>query len=111
MPQEPKLQMLPDKDMKLSGENFRKIVRRIESIVPLAGKNITVTPKDGGYEIASGGDVADGYYGECGFVVLGFASLFQSVALNVCSNGVPDVVYVLQTKRGSFGGEDFLCEV
>jgi hypothetical protein len=53
MPQEPRLEMLPDKAMKLSGSTFRKIVRRIESIVPLAGDRITVTPKDGGYEITA----------------------------------------------------------
>ena len=108
MPQEPKLQMLPDKDMKLSGEHFRKVVRRIESIVPLAGDGIKVQPKDGGHEISLDTQGGTGGFGECGFVASGYASLFQSVALNVCSNGVPDVVYVLQTKRGAGGGEDFL---
>jgi hypothetical protein len=51
MPQEPRLEMLPDKDLKLTGSHFRKVVRRIESIVPLAGEGITVEPVDGGIKI------------------------------------------------------------
>jgi len=73
MPREPKLDMLPDKDMKLSGQHFRKVVRRIESIVPLAGDNITVTPKDGGHEIS---------------VALNI------ITLNVCLNGTPSTIDV-----------------
>jgi len=107
MPKEPALQMLPDKDLKLSGSHFRKVVKRIESIVPIAGEGIIVEPIDGGHKIS----VGSYDYGECGFVAQGYSSLFQSVALNVCSNGTPDVVYVLQTVRGASGGENFLCEV
>jgi hypothetical protein len=99
--------MLPDKDMKLSGNHFRRVVRRIESIVPIAGEGITVIPKDGGYEINNDFPVP---FGECGFIEQGYSVLFQSVALNVCSNGSPDVIYVLQSRRGASGGEDFLCE-
>ena len=73
--------MLPDSDMKLSGAEFRKIVRRIESIVPLAGDNIIVTPKDGGYEISAT-----------------FPPL-NVITLNVCSNGSPDTISVY----GPFG--------
>ena len=76
MPQEPRLQMLPDSSMKLSGQHFRKVVRRIESIVPLAGDNITVTPKDGGYEINAT-----------------FPPL-NVITLNVCSNGAPATIGV-----------------
>ena len=76
MPQEPRLDMLPDKDMKLSGAHFRKVVRRIESIVPLAGENILVEPKDGGYEISAE-----------------FPSL-NIITFNVCSNGTPSTVEV-----------------
>ena len=79
MPQEPRLQMLPDNAMALSGSQFRKIVRRIESIVPLAGKGITVTPKDGGYLIAS--TVTAGNTGNI-------------ITLNVCSNGSPSTIEV-----------------
>lgn len=78
MPQEPALAMLPDKDMKLSGAHFRKVVRRIESIVPLAGDRITVTPKDGGYEITA--DVQ--------------APALKIITLNVCSNGSPSTIQV-----------------
>ena len=76
MPQEPRLQMLPDSSMKLSGEHFRKVVRRIESIVPLAGNNITVEQKEGGYEISV------------------TTLSFNVITLNVCSNGSPDTISV-----------------
>ena len=76
MPREPQLQMLPDSPMKLSGEHFRKVVRRIESIVPLAGDNITVDPKDSGYEISAS-----------------FPPL-NIIKLNVCSNGTPATIEV-----------------
>jgi hypothetical protein len=101
MPQEPKLDMLPDKDMKLSGAHFRKVVRRIESIVPLAGDGIKVTPKDGGYEIEN---AAPAPYGACGFISQGYALVFDTVDLNVCSNGQPDVltVVILADGRNSF---------
>jgi hypothetical protein len=78
MPQEPRLQMLPDKAMKLSGSTFRKIVRRIESIVPLAGDRITVTPKDGGYEITADEQ----------------APALNIITLNVCLNGAPSTIEV-----------------
>jgi len=68
MPQEPRLQMLPDKDMKLSGEHFRKVVRRIESIVPLAGYSIKTEAVDDGIKLHLDA---------------------ERVTLNVCSNGVP----------------------
>jgi len=68
--------MLPDSSMKLSGQHFRKVVRRIESIVPLAGDNITVQPKEGGYEISA------------------TLPSFNVITLNVCSNGSPDTIIV-----------------
>lgn len=106
MPQEPRLQMLPDKDMKLSGEEFRKIVRRIESIVPLAGDGISVKPKDGGYEINND---APAPYGVCGFGNQGYDALFDVIVLNVCSNGTPDQIYAY-APRGQ-NPDAMLCEV
>jgi hypothetical protein len=76
MPREPKLDMLPDKDMKLTGSHFRKVVRRIESIVPIAGDGIKVEPVDGGHKITA--DLPE----------------LAIITLNVCSNGVPDTVDV-----------------
>ena len=73
MPQEPKLQMLPDKDMKLSGGHFRKVVRRIESIVPLAGYSIKTEAVDGGIKLHLDA---------------------ERVTLNVCSNGTPSTLVV-----------------
>jgi len=99
--------MLPDKDMKISGEQFRKIVRRIESIVPLAGDGIKVTPKEGGYKIDA--DQQAGGYGKCGFAEQGYSALFDIITLNVCSNGSPATIYVYAPT-----GQDpdiLLCEV
>jgi hypothetical protein len=73
MPKEPKLDMLPDKDMKLSGEHFRKVVRRIESIVPLAGFSIKTEQVDGGIKLHLDA---------------------ERVTLNVCSNGTPATLAV-----------------
>ena len=61
--------------MKLSGEHFRRVVRRIESIVPIAGDGIKVEPVDGGHKIIN--DSPSGF-GECGFVAQGYAALFKS---------------------------------
>ena len=78
MPQEPRLEMLPDKDLKLTGSHFRKVVRRIESSVPLAGKGIKVEPKSGGYEITADEQVPS----------------LKIITLNVCSNGSPSTLQV-----------------
>jgi len=106
MPQEPRLDMLPDKDMKLSGEHFRKVVRRIESIVPLAGDGILVKPKDGGYEITNDSPAP---FGVCGFASQGYNELFDIITLNVCSNGSPDTIYVYAPKGQN--NEAMTCEV
>ena len=76
MPREPMLNMLPDKDMKLSGEHFRKVVRRIESIVPIAGDGITVKAVNGGHKIS-----------------VETPSL-RIITLNVCKDGSPDTIDV-----------------
>jgi len=73
MPKEPKLDMLPNKDMKLSGEHFRKVVRRIESIVPLAGFSIKTEQVDGGIKLHLDA---------------------ERITLNVCSNGTPSTLVV-----------------
>ena len=85
MPREPKLDMLPDKDLKLTGSHFRRVVRRIESIVPIAGARIKVEPVDGGHLITA--DPPE----------------LNIITLNVCSNGVPDTVDVY----GPFDSEAF----
>ena len=73
MSRETKLQMLPDKDMKLSGEHFRKVVRRIESIVPLAGYSIKTEETDDGIKLHLDA---------------------ERVTINVCSNGEPSTIVV-----------------
>jgi len=78
MPREPRLQMLPDKDLKLSGSHFRKVVRRIESIVPIAGDGITVEAVDGGHKITAVSQTPN----------------LNIITLNVCSNGTPSTIQV-----------------
>jgi hypothetical protein len=78
MPFEPRLAMLPDSSMKLSGSIFRKIVRRIESIVPLAGDNIDVEQEEGGYKISLKGDP--------------FTAV--TITLDVCLDGDPSTILV-----------------
>jgi hypothetical protein len=106
MPSEPRLDMLPDKDMKLTGEHFRKVVRRIESIVPLAGEGIKVEPKEGGYEITNDSPAP---FGVCGFGIQGYDAFFDVIALNVCSNGSPDTLYVYAPRNQN--SDAMLCEI
>ena len=111
---EPKLANLPPGNLKIHAEHFRKVVRRIECIKPIAGDNITLTPTEDGIKISStatSGGQDFGYYGECGFIVQGYSSLFRVIELNVCSNGEPAQIAVFAPRddRASEGG--FLCEV
>ncbi len=106
MPREPKLDMLPDKDMKLSGEHFRKVVRRIESIVPLAGDGIKVEEVDGGHKIINDQPAP---FGGCGFSAQGYSALFDVIELNVCSNGTPDTITVVKLADG-YSSFAELCE-
>ena len=82
MPRESKLDMLPDKDLKLSGNHFRKVVRRIECTVPLAGYSIYAEQTDDGIKLHLDA---------------------ERVTLNVCSNGSPStlIVYAYAPKEES----------
>jgi len=60
---------------------FNRLIRRIECTKPTAGSNITITEQENGFKISSaGGD-------------------FNTVRLNVCSNGTPDTLVVLTPKN------------
>ena len=56
---------------------YNRLIRRIECTKPLAGSGITITEKENGIEIASGG-----------------ISGAQRITLNVCSNGFPATITV-----------------
>jgi hypothetical protein len=58
---------------------FNSIIRRIECTKPLAGPGITISEKDNGIEISSGG---------------GNAASSSQFILNVCSNGTPAQIIV-----------------
>jgi len=62
---------------------FNKLIRRIECTKPLAGSGITISEKENGFEIASGGASS----------VAGYSA----ITLNVCSNGEPAQIVVLGT--------------
>jgi len=51
MPEGP-LQPLPGGKLKLGAEHFRKVVRRIECIKPLAGQGVKIQNKENGIEIS-----------------------------------------------------------
>jgi hypothetical protein len=113
---EPKLDTPPSGNLKIHAEHFRKVVRRIECIKPIAGDNITLTPTEDGIKISSAASAAPAgsageYSGECGFILQGYSSLFKVIQINVCSNGQPAQIAVFAPRdgRGDEGG--FLCEV
>ena len=58
---------------------FNKLIRRIECTKPLAGSGVTIKQEENGILISGGGVPAG----------------FTTIALNVCSNGVPDTIQVL----------------
>jgi hypothetical protein len=60
---------------------FNKLIRRIECTKPLAGSGITISEKENGFEIASGG--------------AGSVAGYSAITLNVCSNGEPAEIVVL----------------
>jgi hypothetical protein len=64
---------------RLAKEFFNKLIRRIECTKPTAGSNITITEEENGFKISSTAD-------------------FNTVTLNVCSNGTPDTLLVLTPK-------------
>ena len=84
MPQGP-LPPLPSGKLKLGAEHFRKVVRRIEDIKPLAGKGIKIEPKEGGILISATVTQGGASFGD---------SRFGEIELTVCRNGQPDVIYV-----------------
>jgi len=110
---EPKLDTPPSGNLKIHAEHFRKVVRRIECIKPIAGNNITLTPTEDGIKISLGASANSGigYFGECGFVSQGYNSLFNVIYLNVCSNGQPAEIAVFAPRDGRAGDGGFLCEV
>lgn len=85
---EPRLQPLPAGKLKIHAEHFRKVVRRIECIKPLAGDNITLRETEEGIEISSSGGVPAG---------------FEVMELNVCMDGTPSTIFVLGYNPESSG--------
>jgi len=64
---------------------FNKLIRRIECTKPLAGSGITISEKENGFEIASGGAGSGA----------GSVAGYSAITLNVCSNGSPAQIVVL----------------
>ena len=81
---EPRLQPLPSGKLKIHAEHFRKVVRRIECIKPLAGAGIQVKQTEDGIEISSSGSSSSS----------GLPANFSLIELTVCRNGAPDVIFV-----------------
>jgi len=64
----------------LTSSFFNKLIRRIESIKPLAGDGIQIKEQENGFEIIR---IASG------------SEDYSAITLNVCSNGVPAQILVL----------------
>lgn len=77
------LSQLPEKPLALNAKFFRELVRRIETIVPVDGKEITVKPPDA----QSPG--------------LTINLNAKRITLNVCNNGLPDTLVVYGPKDES----------
>lgn len=83
---EPRLEPLPAGKLKLHAEHFRKVVRRIEAVKPLAGDNINLEETDDGIKISATGNTGGG---------LGSCPNLKILTLNVCLDGAPGQIYVL----------------
>lgn len=81
---EPRLTPLPAGKLKIHAEHFRKVVRRIECIKPLAGDNISIRETEDGIEISATAATSGG-------VPAGF----EVIDLTVCMNGAPATIQVL----------------
>lgn len=88
---EPRIPTPPSGNLKIHAEHFRKVVRRIECIKPLAGNNVTLTPTEDGIKIdctatasTSGTNTGNASWLDC----------LTIIPLNVCSNGEPSTIYV-----------------
>lgn len=79
---EPRLQPLPGGKLKIHAEHFRRVVRRIECIKPLAGKNISIAQTEDGIEISADDQSS-------------IPSNFTVINLDVCVNGLPATIQVL----------------
>lgn len=86
MPQGP-LTPLPSGKLKLGAEHFRKVVRRIEDIKPLAGAGIKIEPKEGGMLLTC--TVTAGAGG------LPNSDIYEEIEVTVCQNGQPATIVVL----------------
>jgi hypothetical protein len=84
---EPRLTPLPAGKLKIHAEHFRKVVRRIEAIKPLAGDNISIRETEDGIEISS--------TGTAGGTGTGVPAGFSVIELHVCRNGAPGTIQVL----------------
>jgi hypothetical protein len=81
---EPRLAPLPGGKLKIHAEHFRKVVRRIECIKPLAGYGIRVTETEDGILIKNAGDL---------------------IELTVCKDGAPATIYVFGYESNQFQDE------
>jgi len=88
---EPRLPPLPSGKIKLGAEHFRKVVRRIECIKPLAGEGIKIKQTEDGIEIAS-----DNTQGQGGGSFGGLSGANAvPIELTICANGQPATIYVV----------------
>lgn len=104
MPIEPPLRELPQGGLKLGAEWHRKLVRRIEHIVPVAKKKggIKVEPRDEGHVLSLDGSVGN----PVTYTVVSLYQVTPSVTVTVetllvCSGGNTTTMYILTATGGN----------
>jgi hypothetical protein len=82
---EPRLTPLPGGKLKLGAEHFRRVVRRIECIKPLAGDGISIRETEDGIEISASNSE---------FPTASNTGSVNLIVLDVCRNGEPAQITV-----------------
>jgi hypothetical protein len=85
---EPRILTPPEGNLKIHAEHFRKVVRRIECIKPLAGNNVTLTPTEDGIKIDCIATATTAATNPS------WLDCLTIIELNVWSNGEPSTIYV-----------------
>jgi hypothetical protein len=75
---------------------FNRLIRRIECTKPVAGSNISIVQQDDGFKISAGSSSSSTYPAVTFNVVT-----INVIALQVCSGGSTQTVYVLSTTNSN----------
>jgi hypothetical protein len=100
MPVEPELKEVPNGPVKFGAEWFRRVVRRIEHIKPVAKKNggIKVEPKSEGHVLSIDGNVGNPVTYTYASAISAALGLYVNVTpVQVCSGNTSVTLFLLTT--------------